>query len=53
MLKYAMALVDSGLSLLDVGKQVHAFNDKLNTPLSKDEIDTTIMVSVAKKYSRA
>lgn len=53
MLKYAMALVDSGLSLLDVGKQVHAFNDKLNTPLGKDEIDSTIMVSVAKKYSRA
>lgn len=53
MLKYAMALVDSGLSLIDVQKRVHSFNEKLNTPLPKDEIDSTILVSVAKKYNRA
>lgn len=53
MLKYAMALVDSGMSLIDVQKRVHSFNEKLNTPLPKDEIDSTILVSVAKKYNRA
>lgn len=52
LLKYAMALVDSGMSLIDVTKQVHAFNDKLNTPLDKGEIDSTILVSVAKRYHR-
>lgn len=51
MLRYAMALVDTGMPLMDVSKQVHSFNDKLNTPLDKNEIDTTIMVSVAKKYT--
>lgn len=52
MLKYALALVDTGMSLLDVGKQVHAFNAKLNTPLGDNEIDSTIMVTVAKRYQR-
>ena len=52
MLKYAMALTDTGMSLMDVSKQVHAFNDKLNHPLDKNEIDTTILVSVAKKYTK-
>ena len=52
MLKYAMALVDTGMELVDVSKQVHAFNDKLNNPLDRNEIDTTILVSVAKKYTK-
>lgn len=52
MLKYALALVDTGMSLMDVSKQVHAFNDKLNTPLAANEIDTTIMVTVAKRYKQ-
>ena len=50
MLKYALALVDSGMSLLDVGKQVVAFNSKLNNPLLQDEIENTIMRTVAKRY---
>ncbi len=50
MLKYAMALVDNGLSLFEVQNNVHAFNKKLNNPLSENEIDSTIMVSVAKRY---
>jgi hypothetical protein len=49
MIKYALALVDSGMSLPEVHKQVHAFNQKLNTPLTEDEIDTTIMVTVGKR----
>lgn len=50
MLKYALALVDTGMSLIDVQKQVAAFNGKLNTPLPASEIDTTIMKTVAKRY---
>lgn len=53
MLKFALALVDSGMSLIEVSKAVHAFNDKINTPLPKDEIDSTILVTVAKKYTKA
>lgn len=51
MLKFALALVDSGLDLVDVSNHVHAFNKKLNTPLDANEIDTTIMATVAKKYT--
>ncbi len=51
MIKYALALVDSGMSLTEVQAAVHAFNKKLNTPLADDEIDTTIMVTVAKRYN--
>ncbi|WP_290870401.1 primase C-terminal domain-containing protein [Aquabacterium sp.] len=52
MIKYALALVDGGMSLIEVQKQVHAFNKKLNTPLTEDEIDTTIMVTVGKRFER-
>lgn len=51
MLKYALALVDSGMDLIDVTSQVHAFNKKINNPLSESEIDNTILVSVAKRYA--
>lgn len=52
MIKFALALVDSGMDLLTVTKQVHAFNQKLNNPLSESELDSTIMVSVAKRYTK-
>lgn len=50
MLRFAMALVDNGMTLYEVSNAVHAFNEKLNSPLKKDEINTTIMKSVAKRY---
>lgn len=53
MIKFALALVDSGMSLIEVNQGVHAFNKKLNTPLTEDEIDNTIMVTVAKRFQRA
>lgn len=53
MIKYALALVDGGMSLIDVKNQVHAFNKKLNTPLGEDEIETTIMQTVAKRFHSA
>lgn len=52
MIKYALALVDSGMSLMSVTQQVHAFNKKLNQPLADDEIEGTILVTVAKRYQR-
>jgi hypothetical protein len=52
MLKYALALVDNGMSLVDVNKQVHEFNSKINNPLDASEIESTIMITVAKRYQR-
>jgi hypothetical protein len=52
MIKFALALVDTGMDLLAVSKLVHAFNGKLNNPLSEDEINSTILVTVAKKIQR-
>jgi hypothetical protein len=52
MIKYALALVDSGMDLMAVNSQVHAFNSKLNNPLTADEINSTIMVTVSKRYQK-
>jgi hypothetical protein len=52
MIKYALALVDSGMDLMSVSKQVHAFNGKLNNPLSEEEINSTIMTTVAKRFQK-
>jgi len=49
MLRYALALVDAGMSLVDIQNAVHSFNDKLSDPLRRDEINSTIMKTVAKK----
>lgn len=51
MIKYALALVDGGMNLMEVEKQVHGFNKKLQNPLTENEIDSTIMVSVAKRFT--
>lgn len=50
MIKYALALVDTDMDLMSVNKQVHAFNAKLNNPLSDEELSSTIMTTVAKRY---
>jgi len=50
LIKYALCLVDAGWKLLDVRNQVHGFNGKLSNPMTAQEIDSTIMVTVAKKY---
>lgn len=52
MLKFALALVDSGLDLVEVSNRVHSFNKKLSNPLSETELDGTILVTVARRYSR-
>lgn len=52
MLRFAMALVDGGMDFGSVASQVMAFNKKLSAPLSEDELNTTVLVSVAKKFTR-
>lgn len=52
MIRFALTLVDGGMDLYDVQKAVMAFNAKLNNPLEEDEIQSTIMQTVAKKYHR-
>ena len=52
MIKFALALVDGGMKLHEVNQSVHAFNKKLNNPMSEDEIDMTIMSTVSKKFER-
>lgn len=52
MIKFALALVDSGKELIEVSRLVHAFNNKLNSPLGEEEIDSTIMVTVAKRFQK-
>jgi hypothetical protein len=50
MIKYALALVDNGMSLIEVTRQVHAFNQKMNSPLTATEIDSTVLITVAKRF---
>lgn len=50
MIKYALCLVDSGWDLTAVRDQVRAFNKRLSESMTDAEIDSTIMVTVAKRY---
>lgn len=50
MIKYALALVDSGMTLPEVQTRVLEFNKIISNGLSEDEINSTIMVTVAKRY---
>lgn len=50
MLKYALALVDSGLDYASVKDRVFHFNKQLQSPLTETEIDSTILVTVARRY---
>ncbi len=51
LIKYALALVDTGLDYNTVEQMVLDFNAKLSNGLSEDEIRSTILQSVAKKIS--
>ena len=50
-LKYALALVDSGYDLPAIRATIIDFNSKLPEPLEQEEIDTTIMVTVTKRLA--
>jgi hypothetical protein len=50
MIKFAYALVDSGMTLHEVEQNVIAFNQKLSNGLTEQELRSTIFQSVAKRY---
>lgn len=50
LLRYGMMLVDSGYGLVDIEMKLDALNQKLENPLSNDEIDQTIMKTVQRTY---
>lgn len=50
MIKFAFALVDSGMDLFSVKEKVLEFNKKLSNALPEDEIEATILTSIAKRY---
>ena len=52
MIKFAMALVDSGMNLIEVSDRVHGFNKKLENPLPEAEINNTILTTVAKRLQK-
>ncbi len=49
MIKFALALVDSGMAYPEVEEKVLAFNDKLSNGLKEDELRKTVLVTVARK----
>jgi len=48
LIRYALALVDSGVSIEGIRHSIHSFNGKLRESLPDQEINETIMVSVIK-----
>ena len=50
MIKYALALVDAGMSFPEVEDRVLRFNKKLKFPLPEAELKNTVLVTTAKKY---
>ena len=51
MIKYALALADTHMSLDDIKSVIIAFNKKLEIPLPMDELTSTVFVTVGKKLS--
>jgi len=51
MYKYAMALVDSGMDFNTVSDRVKKFNKQSGCNLSADELNSSILTSIAKKFS--
>ena len=50
MYKYAMALVDSGLDFNEVSERVKKFNKQSGCNLSTEELNGSILTSIAKKF---
>ena len=49
MIKFALALVDAGMSYAEIENKVLAFNGKINNGLTPDELRNTVLVTVARK----
>jgi hypothetical protein len=52
LIKYAYVLVDSGYTFGAIKASIFAFNSKLKVPLSEDEINSTILISVMEALSK-
>lgn len=52
MIKYALALVDSGMDMMNVSSRVHSLNKSIANPLPPEEIDNTVMITVAKRFQK-
>lgn len=48
MIKYALALKDSGMAYADIEKKVKDLNSQLAVPLSKEELEASILKTTAK-----
>ena len=52
MFKYGMALYDSGLAFADVEEKIKKFNKEANVGLSEEELKSSILITIAKKYDK-
>lgn len=52
MIKYAMALMDSGMTYPEIEERVLQFNAKLDNALSETELHATVLRSIARKSAR-
>lgn len=50
MFKYGMVLVDSGLTFEEVSSQIKKFNKQLSNPLPEEELEKSVLVTIAKKF---
>ena len=50
-LRYALLLVDSGEDFVSVQNKVNALNDKLDVPLTSEELNSTVFTTVSKSYT--
>ena len=50
MFKYGMALVDSGLTFEEISSQIKKFNKQLSNPLPEEELEKSVLVTIAKKF---
>lgn len=49
MIKFALALVDSGLTFAEIESRVFRFNKQLSNGLTEDELRSTVLITVARK----
>ena len=52
LIKLALAMVDSNMSVEQIRQSIHNFNSKIKNPLPEDEINNTIMLSVMRAVTK-
>lgn len=51
LLNYAMMLLDAGMAYKELAGRVHSLNENSESPLKKDEVDSTVLKSVGQKIN--